>query len=198
MFLPDPIGLPGLAALAFGFLLFVVAVLAARYARGRDTGEAGARHSPLSALGIAVQGMGIAAVGLGRQRVVLDPLGAPALADAVAVLLLMGGAVALFVWASRTMGRNWSIVARTRADHQLVQDGPFAHVRHPIYIAIGLLVPAIAFATGHARQLGIALPLYAIGTGIRVYLEERLLHDQFPEAYPAYAARVRRFVPGVI
>ena len=43
----------------------------------------------------------------------------------------------------------------------------------------------------------IGVPLFALGTWIRVAEEERLLRRHFGEAYDAYAARVPRFVPGL-
>ncbi len=197
MFTPDPVGLPGLAALALGFLAFAVALLIARR-QGSVTGrEVGARRSSASTLGILIQGFGIFIAGFGPQRIGLDPLSAAALGEAVTVALLMAGAVALFAWATRTMGRNWSIVARTRADHALVQDGPFALVRHPIYVAMALIMVALAIATGHSRQLLLAAPVFAIGTAIRVRIEERLLRVMFGDAYDAYAKRVPPYVPGL-
>src|SRR3546814_14701529 len=81
------------------------------------------RQSLRSILGIVIQGVAIAIVAGASWAPTLDPLGAPALLQAAAVALLMATTVGLFVWASRTMGRNWSIVARTRADHRLVQIG---------------------------------------------------------------------------
>lgn len=191
----DPVGLPGLAALALGLLAFVVALIGAR-ARS-DPHETGARRAPRSILGIVLQGIAIAIVGVGPQRVVLDPLGRIALVEAGLVALLMASAVGLFAWATLTMGRNWSLVARTRADHALVTTGAFAHVRHPIYVALFLLLPALAIALGHVRQLAVAIPLYAVATYLRTVEEERLLRRSFGGAYDAYARRVKRFVPGV-
>lgn len=197
MFRSDPIGLPGLAALALGFLCFAIAMLAARR-RGSMTGrEEGARRSRASTIGILVQGFGIFIAGFGPQYLALDPSSAAALGEGAGVALLMAAAVALFVWATRAMGRNWSIVARTRADHALVQEGPFARVRHPIYVAMALIMLALALATGHTRQLLIAAPVFALGTAIRVRIEEQLLRALFAGDYDAYASRVRRFVPGV-
>lgn len=196
MFASDPVGLPGLAAAWLGALAFFVAMFAAR--RRVEGGEAGARRSRASIVGIALQGLAIGIATVGPQRVWLDPLGPQALVEAAVVALLMAGCVGLFAWAARTMGRNWSIVARTRADHALVQTGPFAFIRHPIYVAIALFGIALAIAFGHTRQLLPAAPIYALGTWLRVRIEEGLLRQQFGTAYDAYAARVRRFVPGVI
>lgn len=190
-----PVGLPGLAALATGALAFALALLAAR--RGRVTGDAAARRLSGSTFGIAIQSAGFAVAGIGPVAVTLDPLAAAALSEAIAVAALMAAAVVLFVTATRAMGSNWSIRARTRADHRLVEDGPFRFVRNPIYLAMALFLFALAIALGHASQLAIALPVFALGTALRVSSEEALLTSAFGEAYVAYAARVKRFLPGV-
>jgi protein-S-isoprenylcysteine O-methyltransferase Ste14 len=144
-----------------------------------------------------VQGLGIAIAGYGRIDVSLYPMSARAIIEGVAVFVLMFGAIGLFHASSRTMGKNWSLVARTREDHQLVQTGPVAVVRHPIYVALFLFMIAMAVAYGHTRNLIVAVPVYAIATWLRVRHEERLLRAQFGADYDAYAARVKRFVPGV-
>ena len=199
LFAADPIALPGIASFLVGGLAFMLAVLTAGGRRGDDAsgGESGATRSRASLLGIIVQGAGIGIAGFGAQHVTLDPLSAKALAEAVAVALLMAGAVGLFVWASRTMGRNWSIVARTRADHQLVQDGPFRLIRHPIYTAMALFMVGLAIAFGHTRQLLLAVPIFALGTWLRIRIEERMLRTMFADEYEGYATRVKRFVPRV-
>jgi len=193
----DPVGLPGPAALAIGFVLFALALIAARLRAGRGAKVAVARRSNASILWILVQGIAIAMVGYGRIIVTLDPMSPRALIEGVLVLSLMLGAVLLFHASSRTMGKNWSLVARTREDHQLVQSGPFAVVRHPIYVALFLFMLAMAIAYGHTRNLIVAVPVYALATWFRVRHEERILREQFAAEYDAYAARVKRFVPGV-
>ena len=192
----DPVGLPGLAAFAVGGLSFFIALIAARRRAGAEA-RGNATRSRRSMLGIVVQGFGIVLSGTGGIDVTLDPLGAPALIDGAIVALLMTATTGLFFWASRTMGRNWSIVARTRDDHHLVETGPFAFVRHPIYVALFLLMVAMAIAYGHTSHLVIGIPLFAIGSWLRIGEEERLLHALFGGAYEAYARRVKRFVPGV-
>lgn len=196
MFRSNPVGLPGLAAFSLGALAFIIAVSTARSRHG-TAGEAGATRSTRSIGGVLLQGLGIGIAGFGPPRVTLDPLSASALVEAAAVAVLMMGAVGLFTWSSRTMGRNWSIVARTRADHELVQSGPFAWIRHPIYTGMALFMIALALAFGHTRQLIIGAPVFALGTWRRVHFEEALLRRRFGTAYDAYAVRVKRFLPGV-
>lgn len=94
------------------------------------------------------------------------------------------------------MGRNWSLVARTRSDGEVVQTGPFALVRHPFYVAIFFMLVATALSTGHAINLVVGVPLYIIGTLMRTNIEERLLRQSFA-SYGDYAQRVKRLIPGV-
>lgn len=193
----DPVGWPGMAALGAGFVLFLLALFAARR-RGEARPEgAGGKRVTRSWIGIAVQGFGIGLVSFGPQNVTLDPASSLALGEAAIIAVLMAATVGLFFAASATMGRNWSLIARTRSDHSLVTDGPFAYVRHPIYVALFLFMIAIAVAFGHTGRLVIGIPVYALGTWLRISHEERLLRDMFGTAYDAYAARVKRFVPGI-
>jgi protein-S-isoprenylcysteine O-methyltransferase Ste14 len=198
-FLPiEPVGLPGLAAMALGVFAFLVALIAARIRARRSDQTVGIRRANASWIWIAVQGFGIFIVAFGPVRVALDPMSPLALIEALAVLVLMGGCVALFHWSSKTMGKNWSIVARTRDDHQLVETGPFAYVRHPIYVALFFFMLAFAIAYGHWLALIPGVPLYIFGTVMRIRYEEALLRAQFGAAYDDYARRVSRFIPGVI
>ena len=57
--------------------------------------------------------------------------------------------VAFAVWARIVLGKNWSgAVVTIKKDHQLIESGPYAYVRHPIYS--GFLAAAIgtAFTVG--------------------------------------------------
>jgi protein-S-isoprenylcysteine O-methyltransferase Ste14 len=191
------VGLPGLAVLAVGFLAFMLTVLAARLRRGMAD-DRPQRRSRRSIAGIAVQCLAFFLTAFGMAGAMLDPLSPLALGEAGGIALLMAMSVALFAWASRTMGRNWSIVARTRSDHELVTTGPFAYTRHPIYAAMALLLIALAIGLGNEWRLIVTLPLYALGTWLRIAEEEKLLRDAFGADYDAYAARTKRFVPGLL
>lgn len=194
----DPVGLPGLAAFALGLLAGLVVLLLAR-ARGRKAPASpdSARRNA-SIVWIVVQGLGIGSVGIGRINLALDPLSTKALVEAAAVFALMLVAVWLFDSASRAMGRNWALVARTRGDGHLVETGPFARIRNPIYVSLALLMVAMAIAYGHTTSLIVGAPLFALGTWMRVRHEEVVLRAAFGPAFDAYAARVKRFVPGVL
>ncbi|MEA3051496.1 MAG: hypothetical protein QOG72_399 [Sphingomonadales bacterium] len=196
LFTGQAVGWPGLAALVIGGAAFFAMLLRTRL--GAGSSSAGEKSSRRSALGIFLQMLAFAGTGLGRVHPTLAPASPPAIAGAVAVAVLMAAAVFLFSNAARTMGANWSLIARTRADHQLVTDGIFAHVRNPIYLAMALFLLALALGLGHEANLIFTAPLFALGTGIRVHEEEKLLRAQFGDAYDRYAASVKRFVPGLL
>jgi protein-S-isoprenylcysteine O-methyltransferase Ste14 len=195
---PVPVGTPGLMALAAGLVLFAGAMLFARWRYRPPVQEKGGERSQASLLGIAVQMLAFLAVAAGPIRLTLLPASAAAVGVAVTVSILTGVAIGIFLSATSAMRDLWSFVARVRRDHILVTWGPFATLRHPIYTGIFLLVIAVAIAFGHWRGLVVAVPLYWLGTWLRVREEERLLHARFGDEYEGYAARVKRFVPRLL
>lgn len=190
-----PVGAPAPIILVAGLILFGLLVM---IKSGGPSDEAGAKRSRLSMLGIAIQFLSFFAVGFGEVTIRYPATSPEALEQAGVTLFLAAITCAIFAASKHALGRNWSLVARTRADHELVTWGVFAYVRHPIYSALFAWVVAMAVAFGHYWGLIFGVPLYWIGTMLRVREEERLLRAQFGPAYEAYAERVKRFLPGII
>mgnify|MGYP002071038618 FL=1 len=57
---------------------------------------------------------------------------------AVGLALVFAG-LALHLSARRTLGALWSGIVEVRAGHTVIAHGPYARVRHPIYLALALL-----------------------------------------------------------
>jgi len=76
---------------------------------------------------------------------------------------------------------------------QLRTDGPYAHVRHPIYTGVLLIVVGITVRSGSGLVLALAAVTVAFFHG-KARFEEGLLAERYPE-YPCYAARTPRFLP---
>jgi protein-S-isoprenylcysteine O-methyltransferase Ste14 len=115
------------------------------------------------------------------------------------VLGFIGLAVgyALAFWAMR-VNRFFSSIVRIQADrgHVVVDNGPYAFIRHPGYLA-GMLV---MLASGLALCSWLAWAVLAVPNGpfliYRAITEDRVLHNELP-GYPDYARRVRwRLMPG--
>jgi len=164
----------------------------------RKPAETGATTSAGSRLGILLQMVGFAIVSFGVIRVALGPASALALLETAVVVGLMAGAIGLFVASSSALGRNWSLVARTRTDHELIRSGPYARVRHPIYLAMLLFLVALAIGLGHWGQLLLASPLFLAGTRIRTDAEDRLLEQSFGETFRQYRTATPAIFPRIV
>jgi protein-S-isoprenylcysteine O-methyltransferase Ste14 len=164
----------------------------------RRSAETGATRDSRSRLGIVVQSIGIATAGFGTVRGLLPPFGLPAILGTLAVIVLMGGSIALFAASSRELGRNWSLVARTRSDHELIRTGPYARVRHPIYLGMLLFLFGLAVALGHWVQLIVAVPVFLIGTSVRMRLEDGLLEQSFGDAFRSYRSSTPALIPRLL
>jgi protein-S-isoprenylcysteine O-methyltransferase Ste14 len=105
--------------------------------------------------------------------------------------------VAFAIWARLVLGRNWSgLVMTVKEQHELVQGGPYAIVRHPIYTGLLLAMLGTALTIGTlATYVGVAAGLVAFL--IRVNVEERLMCEQFGAAHDAYRQRTRKLIPFV-
>jgi len=172
-------------------LAFVALIIAAAMRRRE---ESGARQDTRSKVGIAIQTVAFVLLGLGPVKATLPWNSAAGTAGFMSVLLLMSGVLGLFAASSSALGRNWSIGARTLSDHELVRTGPYAHVRHPIYLAMLLFLLAMATALGHWVLLIAALPIFLVGTSIRTSAEDRLLQASFGQKFVEY----RNSTPGLL
>lgn len=196
MFAPHAVSFLQLNAFVLVTALFVTAV--AWIALRNVDHSRYSRRRLRSTVGIALQSLGCAGAGIGLAKPTL-PWWAPySLVSTTLVILLGGAACGLFLSAASTMGKNWSLVARTRTDHELVRTGPFAMVRHPIYLAILLYLISIAAALGHWPQLLFAVPLYLAGSAIRIRDEELLLRARFGEDHARYVREVPALIPLIV
>ncbi len=111
-------------------------------------------------------------------------------------MVAVAGAGLLFTWWARIhLGRLWSSSVGRKADHHVVDTGPYGIVRHPIYTGIILASVATASMRGTALAWLGALVM-TIGWVVKARLEEEFLREQLgAEAYGAYARRVPMLVP---
>jgi len=102
----------------------------------------------------------------------------------------------LFTWWARIhLGRLWSSSVGRKADHRVVDTGPYAIVRHPIYTGISVASFATAAMRGTALA-GLGAGVMTLGWYVKARMEEEFLREELgAEAYGAYAQRVPMLVP---
>lgn len=113
------------------------------------------------------------------------------------LLLYMAGFV-FVLWARRTLDRYWGI-SRDRQvklfdDHQLIQSGPYAFVRHPMYS--GWLVAMLGLTLLYpVWSVFLWFLLLLISFFNRARREEAALAERFGETWVEYKMRTKFLIP---
>ena len=137
---------------------------------------------------------------LGLAWLVHAPLAGPELWEPTSVTTAAGAALGIAslgvaAW-SLIVFRSWRVRAEVDSDHELMTDGPFRLVRHPIYAAIiGLY--AASFVLVPRAGILVALLAMASSHDLRARAEEEALLQAFGVHYERYMRRTRRLLPGV-
>src|SRR5256884_8608845 len=110
-------------------------------------------------------------------------------------ILVVAESLVMFRLTHRALGRNWSVSLDVREGHQLITDGIYRRVRHPMYSAFWLWVAAQAlllpnWVAGGAGLVGFGTLFFG-----RVAREERMMLETFGDNYRAYMARTGRIFP---
>jgi protein-S-isoprenylcysteine O-methyltransferase Ste14 len=111
--------------------------------------------------------------------------------------LLFFPGLAFLLWARLTLGKYYFVStgagAQLFADHQLVKTGPYAIVRHPMYVGLALAAwgALLIYFTWTTVYFACFAPLLAF----RAYREEQALAAEFGEQWQEYYRRVPMFMP---
>jgi len=114
------------------------------------------------------------------------------MAVAGAILALTGGL--LSAWARVRLGRLFSIHLGVQRQHRLIQDGPYAIVRHPIYLGIIDFILGSALVWNDAGLLLLAVTYVGLFT-VQLRFEEDILARHFGPEYAAYRRRIPALLP---
>lgn len=115
---------------------------------------------------------------------------------AVAGALIATAGAALAFTARAVIGRNWGTPGSRKADSDLVTNGPYALVRHPIYG--GVLLMMIGTAIGLIPTWWVMAAAAGAFFLYSARREEALMTERFPDIYPAYRKRTKMLVPFVV
>ena len=100
---------------------------------------------------------------------------------------------AMLAWGVRSLGRNITPGVEPLAAGELVTTGAYAHVRHPVYAGLVLILAGYTLAWSNWTLALIVAVLSLKYFEAKAAAEERWLMSRFP-AYQRYARQVRRRV----
>jgi len=148
-------------------------------------------------------GLGVSALGIYVGYLMWKPLPltvSPSLSLLLRIVgvALTGAGAALWFWARRVLGAMMGVstgsAAQLQVDHRLIQHGPYAFVRHPMYLGYWLVLAGL-LATYRTWTPLVFLILMMISLSRRAWREEQALSSAFGDEWRTYAARVPMFVP---
>jgi len=111
----------------------------------------------------------------------------------VADLLAVAGLV-IALWGRIVLGRNWNLHPGLKETHELIERGPYAYVRHPMYSGLSLMsLGTVIWCGNKAGYLLFFVSL--LGAWFKLRWEEKILTRHFGESYLRYQARVKALIP---
>lgn len=102
-------------------------------------------------------------------------------------------AVAIGVWARRSFMAGQFSVHAEPGEGQLLSNGPYRYIRHPMYAAALLLV--WSGILGHISPITVAIGVITtVVIAIRITVEEQFLRTRYP-GYGEYTHKTKRVIP---
>jgi protein-S-isoprenylcysteine O-methyltransferase Ste14 len=114
---------------------------------------------------------------------------------AIAIILLCSAIIVSQV-AIQTLGKFFDRLA-IKSDHQLVTDGIYSFIRHPIYTSYILLFVGFCTMLQSFWGLGLLLSVCVVWFSNRIAIEEQMLEERFGKEYQSYCQQTKRLFPYV-
>lgn len=110
-------------------------------------------------------------------------------------LMLIIGGTGIRVWAIRSLGAFFTATVQIKEGHRLVQEGPYAAVRHPSYLGAFIATLGCAVLLQAWAGLLLAAALMLAAYNIRIRAEEATLLQAFGEEYRQYQQKAKKMLP---
>ncbi len=184
---------PGFAAFSIVMLVFLVQEFSQGFGTPSDSTRRDDRWALiyLDALPVALVTISLALSFIGWLSLPMPRL---VFATGIGVLVL---GVSIRQWSHVSLGRFHQGVVTIHDEHQVVEDGPYRWVRHPMYAgsAVAFLGVGLSLGTYPGLVLTFLGTLPAMLRRIRV--EERALESALGQRYTTFARDRRRLIPGI-
>ena len=103
-------------------------------------------------------------------------------------------ALALTAYCWYYMGNTWRIGIDPKEKNTLITDGPFKHIRHPIY-SLSMLLMLGSFLSVQTPSMFVLFCIHWILFTLEAYREERYLCKIHGAVYKDYIHKTNRFLP---
>jgi protein-S-isoprenylcysteine O-methyltransferase Ste14 len=119
------------------------------------------------------------------------------LLDVIGLMLYLAGCV-FMLWARSTLGKMWGISTSQQVklhdDHQIIQSGPYAFVRNPMYFGwwVATFGLVLLYPVWMVLLMFLSLMMAFIGRANR---EDAALSERFGEAWTEYKKRTKFLIP---
>lgn len=139
--------------------------------------------------------LGLALDGLSAARVIFYASGWSWFLPEAAAFQLFGAilmfvALPLFMWTTYLIEKH--VYSRLPSERVLIQQGPYAHIRHPMHLAAFLLGVGWVLL---AQNFVALILLFLLDGIVRARKEETELVETYGDAYRAYQRRTGFFLP---
>jgi protein-S-isoprenylcysteine O-methyltransferase Ste14 len=118
----------------------------------------------------------------------------PNLFHLLGFMLFLGG-IAYRLWAIKTLGKYYSHIVREVDAHQIVDSGPYRHIRHPAYAGMILANLGIVIFFFNLITLTLFLSILIPAIILRILIEEKTLFRI--GGYGKFAQNRQRLIPGI-
>jgi len=113
-------------------------------------------------------------------------------------LVIYIGGMAFMLWARRTLGKNWglstSLQVKLHDDHELIQSGPYALMRHPMYF--GAWVFMFGLLLLYPKWVVVILTVSMLASlSMRARREEVALAERFGNIWVEYKKQTKFIIP---
>jgi len=120
----------------------------------------------------------------------------PLWAQVIGGISMMAGFYLVHIVAMENAFLSRTVRIQDERGHRVIDTGPYAMVRHPMYVGVIVIFPGVALllGSGWGALVGVIL---ALAFPLRIIGEERMLREELA-GYVEYTQRVRhRLIPGV-
>jgi len=115
---------------------------------------------------------------------------------ALGVLMIASG-LALRISAILTLGKFFTATARITRQQVLVENGPYALIRHPSYAGAIIVMTGVPVLLNNTVTFFSTVLLLTLAYVIRIKNEEKVLVSIFGDKYLQYSEKVKKIIPRI-